>query len=133
MGYGGGLVLLSVLVSTGCAMNHPTPEQIATASYGQYPDNYQEIIQSYMSSILFDPTSVMYSEWRGPSKGYFQDDGKAVFGYRVCVEVNAKNRMGGYTGWQVQFFMIKDGRVIHSEGAYRYGIAGEEMIFNAYN
>lgn len=114
-------------------MTTPTPEQIAHASYGQYPDNYQEIIRSYMSSILFDPTSVMYSEWRGPSKEFFQEEGKTVFGYRVCVEVNAKNRMGGYTGWQIQFFLIKDGRVIHNEVAYKYGIVGEEMVFNAYN
>jgi hypothetical protein len=112
-------------------MSKPTPEQIVNAYYGRYPDNYKEVIQDYMSRVLIDPNSVMYSEWRGPSKGYFQDYGKTFWGYRVCVEVNAKNRMGGYTGRQTHLFIVNDGRVIHSEGGFRYGTVGQEMVSNA--
>jgi hypothetical protein len=124
-------VLLGILVLTGCAMSKPTPEQIANAYYGHPPDNYKEIIQTYMEGILIDPNSVIYAGWRGPSKGYYQDYGKTFFGYRVCVEVNSKNRMGGYTGRQTWFFVINDGRVIDRVGGFRSGTIGAEEVYNA--
>ena len=39
---------------------------------------------------------------------------KEYFGYKVCLYVNAKNRMGGYTGRLLHFLMIKNGTVILS-------------------
>jgi hypothetical protein len=125
------IVLFAILVFSGCGASKPTPDQIANAYYGQYPDNYKEIIQKHMANVLIDPDSVKYSGWNGPSKGYFQDFGKTFWGYRVCVEINAKNRMGGYTGRQTQFFIISDGRIAHKEGGYRSGSVGEEMVYNA--
>jgi len=56
-----------------------------------------------MSQTLIDPYSAVYDNWRGPSKGYMSSIGGKYFGYRICVDVNAKNRMGGYTGRHTYF------------------------------
>ncbi|WP_298439215.1 hypothetical protein [Geobacter sp.] len=102
-----GVALISL---TGCAAIHkPSPEEVKNANYGSYPREYQEVIKSYFEQTLIDPYSAVYSRWRGPSKGYMYDITGAYFGYRVCVDVNAKNRMGGYTGNQPYFFVIVNG------------------------
>lgn len=125
---------LVILAFVGCAaVNKPTPEQIASANYGKYPDDYKEIVQRYVSRILIDPDSAKFSEWRGPSQGYWYDYGSTFFGYRICVEVNAKNRMGGYTGRQQYYFLIKDGLIVKTDGGYRWGTIGQERISSACN
>lgn len=98
----------------GCAtIPPPTPEQISNADYGNYPYNYQEVIKDFMDDLLIDPGSAVYSNWRGPSKGWVGNGFQGyVFGYRVCVFVNAKNRMGGYVGKRLYHFVINKGRVI---------------------
>lgn len=123
--------LLSVLLA-GC-VHRPTPEQMASADYGSYPDNYKELIQQHFSKRLFDPYSAQYSDWRGPSSGYWSKPfgGETLFGYRACVEVNAKNRMGGYTGSKQYFFMIRNGSIIYEDGGYDgYGAMTQQVESN---
>lgn len=99
------ILILSTLMATGCALMHkPTQEQIVNADYGTYPDDYKAIVSSYIDRTLIDPDSMRLSDWKGPSRGYIYDYSGAYFGYRVCAEVNAKNRMGGYVGRQPYFF-----------------------------
>ncbi len=113
-----------VFCLAGC-VHAPTPEQIAAADYGSYPGDYKEVIQQHFYKILFDPYSAQYSDWRGPSSGYWAKPfgGETVFGYRACVEVNAKNRMGGYTGSQQYFFMMRNGSIVYVDGGYTGGMA----------
>ena len=122
------VVLLFSLL--GCAgVPSPTPEQLASADYGHYPANYQEIATQYISNLLIDPNSAMLSGWIGPSKTWsYTDRGESFFGYGVCMFVNAKNRMGGYTGRQLFFVLIKDDRVLSHNGGYPSGTVGEEVI-----
>jgi hypothetical protein len=122
-------IALAAFVLAGCAMmNKPTQEQIAAADYGLLPEDYKTVIQTYMPRILLDPYSAVFSHWRGPSRGYAYDQNGSYFGYRVCVEVNAKNRMGGYVGSQPYFFLLNNGRVMMIQGGYRYGTIGAEEI-----
>jgi hypothetical protein len=108
--------LLVTISSIGCAsVWQPTPEELAKADYGRYPDDYQEIITNYMSKSLFDPYSAVYDDWRGPSKGYVSSISGVYYGYRVCVDINAKNRMGAYVGSSTNLFVINKGRVIKRE------------------
>jgi len=120
-----------VFCLAGC-VHTPTPEQIAFADYGSYPNNYQELIQQYFSKTLLDPYSAQYSDWRGPSQGYWARPfgGEPIFGYRACVEVNAKNRMGGYTGSQQYFFMIRNGDIIYEDGGYTGGMGADQIANN---
>ena len=64
-------MIISLVTLVGCAALHePTSEQIELANYGRYPDNYKEIVTNFMSDLLFDPYSAVYSGWCGPKKGW---------------------------------------------------------------
>ena len=102
-------VLLGLL---GCAA--PTPQEIASADYGAYPTNYQEVIKSYLGAILKDPSSAEYNFLAPPKTGWTTYGGGKKFGYVVCAKINSKNSFGGYVGFQPYYFMIKNGSVITS-------------------
>ncbi len=106
------------------------------ADYGIYPQNYQEIVTTAIAGILKDPDSAKYSGFTQPRHDQvihleFQSDGKgglvtdgssppvrtAIYGYAVCVAVNAKNSYGGYTGNQTYWLLIRDGQVIRTAQA----------------
>jgi hypothetical protein len=129
------LVLFSIVVFVaGCA---PGPSRSLTAEEQRYlstgpgpiPDDYQEIVRAYMDGILIDPESARYSGWRVPKRGTVQDYfGRYVTGWKVCAEVNAKNRFGGYTGKQLHFFLIHGGKVVVRKGGHRPGTVGEQDV-----
>lgn len=83
-----------------------------------------------MERALKDPGSARYPDWSVSTKSwsYSLAKGRNVFGYRVCVKVNAKNSMGGYTGRKLFYFLINDGYVVNSRGGNTYGTYGEEII-----
>ena len=127
------LTIFVVLLSfTGCAsIPRPTPEQLATAEYGNPPSDYKTITMQHISVFLIDPYSAIFSGWRGPSKGWYKNKKETFFGYRVCVFVNAKNRMGGYTGRKLFFVIIKDNHIIaYKNGNYRKGTMGEQWAYD---
>lgn len=122
-------LIFVVVLCAGCAaLLVPSEEQFAKADYGEYPSNYEEIVKQHITGYLLDPESARFSDWKEPKKDWFRDRG-LHFGYRVCVRVNAKNRMGGYTGKKLTYLLIKNGRIIGTEGGdYRYGSVGEEDV-----
>lgn len=108
------------LMLFGCAaMYKPTPEQERNADYGTYPEKYQEIIKDYFSITLKDPYSAVYSDWKGPTKGWISGMDGVSFGYRACVNVNAKNSLGGYVGIRQYLFVINNDTIVKSDGGYR--------------
>lgn len=128
------LAVLAILLLNGCAlMNRPSPEQIAKADYGTFPFDYQVIVKEYMDTVLKDPSSAQYSDWRGPDQGYVSNMNGAFFGYRVCVFVNAKNSYGGYTGKQPHAFVIKNNTVIQHQGGGISGTVGLEESYRLCN
>ena len=108
------LAILAVLFIAGC-VQRPTAEQIAAADHGAYPEQYETLIKSYYEGILIDPTSPIYT-FEAPQKGYIAasilHDVPTTFGWRVCGTINAKNRMGGYTGRKPFYALIRNGRVV---------------------
>ena len=68
---------------------------------GELPENYQQQIKNHFQHVLIDPMSAMY-EFNGsePYAYYFSRhvDSQKLDGIGAFVLVNAKNRMGGYTG-----------------------------------
>ncbi len=111
-------ILLSIVIcfamcSLLSCVTMPTQEEVSKADYGAYPNNYQEVIKNYMENLLFDPYSAVYANWRGPVQGY--SGGRFIqtaFGYRVCVDINAKNRMGGYVGKKLFYFLIYNDHIV---------------------
>lgn len=112
-----GFATASLIYMLSACATMPTQEQIANADYGPFPGNYQEIIKSYMERLLFDPYSAVYSNWRGPAQGFSGGNFvQTAYGYRVCVDINAKNRMGGYVGTKRRYFLINSDRVVQDLG-----------------
>lgn len=88
---------LAALLSAGGAMAKERPVPV----YGPAPDwrAYRERAEAAIISRLVDPESARI-KWMG---GYYKGEFKPVLrprtsGYVACGLVNAKNRMGGYTG-----------------------------------
>jgi len=97
-----------IIILTACAIR-PTPEQMASADYGSYPDNYEDIIRNHYSKTLFDPYSAVYTFGR-PQRAW-NGLGGTIFGWAVCGTINAKNRFGGYVGAKPFFALIRYGKV----------------------
>jgi hypothetical protein len=102
-------------IFTACS-SAPTIEQLASTDYGPKPENYQELVKTYLADRLFDPYTAVYTHWNGPKRGYFGNRTLGFkYGYAVCVGVNAKNQFGGFAGVQSYYFIIRNGAVIQSE------------------
>lgn len=122
------LFFVCVLVSLASCAAIPTQEQIATADYGSYPDDYKAIIKSYLAASLFDPYSAVYSDWTEPVQGYAGDRLTGfAHGYSICVTVNAKNRFGAYVGARLYHFVLRNGAVVKSTGGDEPGSLGAMM------
>ena len=94
----------SVLLLVGCAVT-PNPEAI-----GPYPSDYKETLKAYVLRTYFDPYSIRSVAVSQPIQGhlFFQQ------GWIVCLESNAKNRMGGYIGLQRTAYLLNRGNVAHA-------------------
>ncbi|PHM46493.1 hypothetical protein [Xenorhabdus miraniensis] len=121
------VLLLPSLLLTGCINGsvgnqppHPERKQepslmskidFSKADYGSEPSNYKNLVKSHFETILKDPASAKYSNWTKPMKEVMIQNKLPVFGYSLCVNVNAKNSYGGYTGNQLYWVFIKNNQV----------------------
>ena len=104
------IVALIALLLSAC-MHEVKPEDIASADYGKVPPYYKETIEGKMQGILLDPFSAMYRYFGDPIRGYAHVHGgmnPPEFGHLVQVGINAKNRMGAYTGEKLYVFLFKN-------------------------
>lgn len=99
-----GLVLFPL---SNCAVR-PSPEQIESADYGTYPENYQEIIKNYYTKVLSDPGGVYTYE--NPTKAW-DSLGGLIFGWAVCGTFNAKDRSGVHVGVKSFYVLIRDNKI----------------------
>lgn len=108
----------AVLLLVGCAT--PTQQELATADYGSYPTDFEQIIKNHMQATLKDPESARYQFLNSPKSGW-NSFGGLKYGYVVCAYINAKNSYGGYVGNRISYFLLKNDRVIdtmHGDGNY---------------
>ena len=97
------------LVLSGCVSN---PQ--LTAETGPFPTRYRELAKEYLRRTLFDPYSVRDAEIAEPAVKasiYLLDPAPA---WTICVRLNAKNRMGAYTGMSEDALLVRGDRVIIS-------------------
>jgi len=82
----------------------PNPQAI-----GPYPTDSEQIVREHVRQAFFDPYSIRDARITPPHEGqiFFQQ------GWIVCLEANAKNRMGGYTGLKRTAFLINNNRVVN--------------------
>ena len=97
--------LLIVALSL-CGCSAPTTQEI-----GSYPSNYREIIKAYINQTYVDPPSIRDVSISTPVPAH----DLLLEGWLVCVQANAKNRMGGYTGLETTGYWISRGVVTDSD------------------
>lgn len=133
---GGFALLLTTIALAGClTANPPKPEEVSAAEYGTKPSTTEMVsaVKNYMSKRLIDPYSAVY-ECSTPSKSWViggsgsegnVEFNRTYFGYFSNCTINAKNKLGGYTGSKEYYFMIytRNGEryLAHFDG---YGAAG---------
>jgi hypothetical protein len=86
--------------------------------HGEYPANYQEIINKWLQTVLVDGASAQVEWVSGPKPGTMPEkkNGNALFGYLVEFKLNSRNRFGAYTGMQRKTVLIHNGEVIKAKG-----------------
>ncbi|WP_017375460.1 hypothetical protein [Enterobacter oligotrophicus] len=94
------VILLSFFL-IGC-VQPMTRAEVEAATYEPLPQNYKDEIKQIMTYRLKDAESAKYNFFE-PRKGYTAST--RHFGYVVPVGINAKNSYGGYTGFQVYYFV----------------------------
>jgi hypothetical protein len=112
-----------LLALAGCA-TAPTQQEKALADYGSPPSNYEKSIRDYLQVALKDPYSYDMKILFEPRKDWTAFFSKKTFGYAVCANINAKNSFGGYNGFKLVYFLIRNDQVVESSGLGQ----GEEIL-----
>lgn len=108
------VILLACIAMCGCA-TMPTQEEITKIDYGSpISIDYEQVIKQYCSNVLFDPYSAVY-EFSAPQQYWVKQPpllgGGLISGYMVFADINAKNKMGGYTGKQRWGFLFRNNSI----------------------
>ena len=108
------VIILSMIFLMGCATS---PSGVGKDA-GPYPDNYKELVVGYLRPMLYDPYSLKIERLDPPKiltinrAGCLSPikAGDSVWAGHFIY--NAKNRLGGYVGFQHKVYMIQNGRLI---------------------
>jgi len=103
-----GFIALALAVA-GC---QPPPLQvdIDRLEFGMPPDSalVRSQVREYYELRLFDPVSALY-KFSSPSPLWYITAADSLrSGWGVIVTMNAKNRMGGYVGWQESLAIFRN-------------------------
>jgi hypothetical protein len=100
-------LIAAVLSISGCV----TDDQPSTPpDYGVLPPDYKSDITNYFNANLKDPYSAHYTFYEPVETSWYQGwSTHKFYGWKVMVDVNAKNSFGGYTGNQSYFFTFAGG------------------------
>jgi len=109
--------LVIAILLPGCSSFFQKPD--SCANYGTPPVNYEEKIKQYFELVLIDPESARY-RFSQPIKAYENEGlisgGKVCWlGYLVETQVNAKNQLGGYVGYQPYVVLFKSNEIYRVE------------------
>lgn len=88
---------------------------MTNANFGAYPTDSEGLIKAWAETTLKDPESARYVHFSKPRKEWAVAQKQPIYGWSVCVTINAKNGFGGYTGAQVWWFFIQDGKIVRSQ------------------
>lgn len=110
------IVATAALAGVSACTHIPSQEQINNPqNYGPAPTNVEQLVRAFYAANLVDPGSVIYDSI-GPAQPYYLPDwasGTTIYGWRTCVRLNAKNRMGGYTGASTEALFFRGQQVVH--------------------
>ncbi len=92
--------VISFLIQA-CATK-PTKQELDNANYGLHPSesDIERIYKETVKQTLIDPESVQTRNIQEPKKFWRKSNDFLQAYWIICGEVNAKNRLGGYTGFK---------------------------------
>ena len=95
-------------------VTHPSDVELRDAYYGPPPpENYKEIVEDRIKRDLIDPYSAQFEFSGNPIKAWTYNEAwsgpQFFYGWGVCGTVNAKNRMGGYSGRKLFMAFFQSG------------------------
>ena len=102
--------LLVLFGLTACGGAPVTRKDVSRASFGAKPTDTEAMakIRQYLARVLIDPDSLRLSCTKVTGKAWARDNmfRPPIFGYLVICDVNAKNKLGGYTGAKEHIFLF---------------------------
>ncbi|NVK58079.1 MAG: hypothetical protein HWE26_20985 [Alteromonadaceae bacterium] len=105
-------LLAGVLLVAGCT-TLPSEQEINQANYGEYPDDYVNIVKTYYGYHLTHPDSAEFAKIDKPKRYWLGNELDDVYyGYLVCATLNYRNMVGKDTGFNTHALLIKDGLVV---------------------
>jgi len=109
------LLVFVTLAVCGCAVA-PAEQELAATGYGRpLTIDYKKAIRDYMDTKLVDSLSARY-KFAEPYQSWVRDapitGSQLHVGYEVDVLLNAKNQLGGYTGFQPYNFLFRDNQIV---------------------
>ena len=112
------ILIATLSVISACATT-PAPSSAGNVSFGEYPENYQEIVKDFLKNKpTRSPINLNSIEFLNePNKFIFEpmQFSSERFGYRACALVGRKNARVSRTisSLKAHFFLINNGKVIH--------------------
>ncbi len=118
------LTLLALAVCLTSCATVPNEAENANADHGPYPGDYEALVHTWIAKAFFDPHSIQDLHIEKPVKGWktgapILGEPSVTYGWEVLVDVNGKNRLGGYTGLQRYDLLIRNGAIVY-EGNLTY-------------
>ena len=84
--------------------------ELVNVSYGETPENYQNILKNYLIKNLKDYKTAKVEFINEPAELAIDHLGDTYAGHRVCLSIN-EQRGDYYIGYRNHFFMIQDDEV----------------------
>ena len=111
-----------IMLLSGCAGFEKLPPNV---DFGAAPVNYQQTVKDYMETVLFDAGSAKYIFLTPLITGHYNQGliygGKIAWsGWILDVKINAKNRHGGYTGYQKMMIFFEGNKIVKHSSAYNH-------------
>lgn len=93
------LVIIGItFLLTACATPRPTPEQINSANYGPFPENWKQIVSNTIAEELVRPETLYIKKMEEPIKTWtVTPDGEMLYGWVICgLEVMGFSHLEGF-------------------------------------
>lgn len=112
------LVVVLSVVLTGCAGGgpalNPQGREAGILDAGDSPTDPEAVIRRALRDYLKDPASAQVENVTVPGFMAIGESTfyKSVYGWWVCADVNAKNSLGGYVGFQKTLVVYLNGAIV---------------------
>lgn len=120
------LAAMSFFLSACASNGAPRSEEARMADFSEKPTKQEteSKINRYLEQTLFDPYTAKVSCSQPTEKSWISNNmfNKPRYGFLVKCDINAKNRMGGYTGLTEYWFVFNGSEFGHVDPVRGMGL-----------